>query len=891
MIYWVVVGREMNGHELKHILLLSDNGQRQTMTAKQLKNFQKSNTVVNVRYQGDSLTGIGMRMVDIPTYRKSPSGRLEQTSGLTEQQIIQQSMNLIQQLQQKDMQKKQKEESQSQEETNKRVQWILTRLVAIDKSLSFSKEMKDLTNEQIAQNGVMRYLKQLDIGNADMSVENMVKNYGVRGIAHHLDGSLGRLENRAKKFDLINIDISKVTPYRTIQEYVNTLKPKTKELVKQHDETYSLIKSNKEELTKQEEEQKRQEKEQKKQLKEQMEALENDDNVLIIEGEDKLSDEEADLLKELTCEKEKEAEQEKEEKENLPTYTEIKEAQQKAVNYIHNESKSGILKLVEEHFGIEDSNFESEQIVKDTLIKYVKYAVMSSRQLYVNEEYLIHGLKRFICDKYKRDYNVVNDEGKRLIFIESSEITSGDIDEISKTVASKLCNNEDIQSIAKKYIKKSEEAGLLTFKRILELQEETYNYFWNTFQEECIEDIVDRLLSYYFKVSTVGQHYKKEDIPDSIIKEIKYTIKSVLKGSKTYHIDDKLTNTKYEDSIYYSSPLKKFIITKYIKHTHGGGTEISTDRMLYIPKEEFKYAGKVSIVISAVFDILKKKSSIKKEFDNMPLLDDLRKESIELKRKWKEECQEKLADCEAELNNCEKEASKYERELPEFRSTIGAQLCKKYIKQMWHTCVDVNNSAYMFPMNLLCAIADGLAVDDPTDVHFRSPDYFEVRNKSDVNIDVSMIALEPYLEEENENRSVRAFRETLEEVLYDNAECINLDTVDIAFSRACDFFWNDEILNGIYLAEKYEDDKEIEYWHNWVSKLVHIAEDICSDIRTTEHYKSKGTWGYNELCEKIAKLKEEIADLNQKIADYDSDIWGLHNGKWIKEALELYNDL
>lgn len=241
---WLVVGREMHQNKLKHVCLLSNTGKRKMMTVNQLSTFSNKNKVVNVKAYGEQLQGVGISLLSIPTYKKDPTGQMVQISGTSEQAIISAAQPFINKIMEEEQRKEARKNAPDADKESK-INFIIDKLQLCYNILNELENTKSLTNEKLLIERVSRYTKQLDIDNADDSIQNNVTRYGITGLVKSVDTRISRCKERAKKYNLLKENIRERTGFDTIQSLCEMMFQKVENVKKQHKITYDLIKEGK----------------------------------------------------------------------------------------------------------------------------------------------------------------------------------------------------------------------------------------------------------------------------------------------------------------------------------------------------------------------------------------------------------------------------------------------------------------------------------------------------------------------------------------------------------------------------------------------------------------------------------------------------------------------
>ena len=241
---WLVVGREMHQNKLKHVCLLSNTGKRKMMTVNQLSTFSNKNKVVNVKAYGEQLQGVGISLLSIPTYKKDAMGQMVQVSGTSEQAIINAAQPFINKIMEEEQRKEARKNAPDADKESK-INFIIDKLQLCYNILNELENTKSLTNEKLLIERVSRYTKQLDIDNADDSIQNNVTRYGITGLVKSVDTRISRCKERAKKYNLLKENIRERTGFDTIQSLCEMMFQKVENVKKQHKITYDLIKEGK----------------------------------------------------------------------------------------------------------------------------------------------------------------------------------------------------------------------------------------------------------------------------------------------------------------------------------------------------------------------------------------------------------------------------------------------------------------------------------------------------------------------------------------------------------------------------------------------------------------------------------------------------------------------
>lgn len=95
--FWLLVGREItNKRHLKRLYLTSNIGNTRVLVPSEFNRFTQSNSVLNVKFYSNQLTGVGMSLKELPTYCNGV-----QVGGAAEQYIINKCAPLISEAQRK----------------------------------------------------------------------------------------------------------------------------------------------------------------------------------------------------------------------------------------------------------------------------------------------------------------------------------------------------------------------------------------------------------------------------------------------------------------------------------------------------------------------------------------------------------------------------------------------------------------------------------------------------------------------------------------------------------------------------------------------------------------------------------------------------------------------
>lgn len=233
---WLLVGRETEGNNIKNYILMDYNGCTQFVQKRSIAKFCKEHDVINVQVCGGNITGKGIAITALPRYVKQQEFGLQQVSGMSQAEVIQMAQPLINQyMQKKEDAQKRKETNSPEAQKSKQSEYVIKKLIAIEDLITIALAMKDITNELASSEHITRYIKQIDIDNADGdSLDNIIRRQGVTGLANGLSNRLDKIKERVHKQSLDKTFISQA----------DKLKAKCDELKRLHSETKDIIKSN-----------------------------------------------------------------------------------------------------------------------------------------------------------------------------------------------------------------------------------------------------------------------------------------------------------------------------------------------------------------------------------------------------------------------------------------------------------------------------------------------------------------------------------------------------------------------------------------------------------------------------------------------------------------------
>lgn len=233
---WLLVGRETEGNNIKNYILMDYNGCTQFVQKRSIAKFCKEHEVINVQLSGDSITGKGIAITALPRYVKQQGFGLQQVSGVSQAEVIQMAQPLINQyMQKKDAELRKKQEDSTEAQKDKQNNYVLNKLSVIENLINIALNMKDITNELASNGQFTRYIKQIDIDNAEGdSLTNLIQRQGVNGLANGLIDRLQRIENRIRKFELDKGLLNKISNLKNQCEQLKKLHIETKQIIKQN---------------------------------------------------------------------------------------------------------------------------------------------------------------------------------------------------------------------------------------------------------------------------------------------------------------------------------------------------------------------------------------------------------------------------------------------------------------------------------------------------------------------------------------------------------------------------------------------------------------------------------------------------------------------------------
>lgn len=234
---WLLIGREAEGNSIKNYIFMHYNGNTQFIQKRSVIKFCKEHTVLNVQISGDNIVGKGIAITALPRYTKQQGFGLQQVSGMSQDEVKHLAEPLINQyIQKKNAELQKKQENSTEAQKDKQNEYVINKLIIIEDLIVTALAMKDITNELASSEHITRYIKQIDIDNAEGdSLDNLIKRQGVNGLAKGLLDRLNRLKNRVKKFGLD----------KNLLVMIEHLEKECEQLKKLHSETKQIIRQNK----------------------------------------------------------------------------------------------------------------------------------------------------------------------------------------------------------------------------------------------------------------------------------------------------------------------------------------------------------------------------------------------------------------------------------------------------------------------------------------------------------------------------------------------------------------------------------------------------------------------------------------------------------------------
>ena len=237
---WVVVGKELFKNSTKYVYLVSNAGNRRSMTPIQLGSFQKNNKVLNVKSSGGSLQGINMSLQIIPAYKKLNNGLISQVSGISENEMMQLAQQLVNNFMVEYNYKKELEINKQKQERYKKIEYVINKLNILKNIVDNINNMKDITNVNVLMDNISRYIKQLDIDNTGEDIGTSVKRYGVNGLANSLQDRLRRCAERANRDNIMTEIINGIS----IRDMIDIIDRGIQDIRNKHRQTKEIIQDN-----------------------------------------------------------------------------------------------------------------------------------------------------------------------------------------------------------------------------------------------------------------------------------------------------------------------------------------------------------------------------------------------------------------------------------------------------------------------------------------------------------------------------------------------------------------------------------------------------------------------------------------------------------------------
>lgn len=174
---WLLIGRETEGNSIKNYIFMHYNGNTQFIQKRSVVKFCKEHTVLNVQISGDNIVGKGIAITALPRYTKQQGFGLQQVSGMSQDEVKHLAEPLINQyIQKKDVELQKKQENSTEAQKDKQSNYILNKLSIIENLINIALNMKDITNELASNGQFTRYIKQIDIDNAEGdSLTNLIQ--------------------------------------------------------------------------------------------------------------------------------------------------------------------------------------------------------------------------------------------------------------------------------------------------------------------------------------------------------------------------------------------------------------------------------------------------------------------------------------------------------------------------------------------------------------------------------------------------------------------------------------------------------------------------------------------------------------------------------------------
>lgn len=230
----LVIGKVVEGNSVKSYVVMNENGSTQLVKRVSIFKFCRDNDVLNVTVSKNSLTGKGVMLSNIPKYKDTGIFGMQQVGGMSQEEVIQLAQPYIEQYRQNKQRKQSKQNSSN--DKSKQEQYVMSKIDIIELLINCALQMKNITNEMASNGDFTRYIKQIDIDNAEGdSLDNLIKRQGVNGLAKGLLDRLNRLKNRVKKFGL----------HKNLLVMIEHLEKECEQLKKLHSETKQIIRQNK----------------------------------------------------------------------------------------------------------------------------------------------------------------------------------------------------------------------------------------------------------------------------------------------------------------------------------------------------------------------------------------------------------------------------------------------------------------------------------------------------------------------------------------------------------------------------------------------------------------------------------------------------------------------
>ena len=230
----LVIGKVAEGNSVKSYVVMNENGSTQLVKRVSIFKFCRDNDVLNVTVSKNSLTGKGVMLSNIPRYKDTGIFGMQQVGGMSQEEVIQLAQPYIEQYRQNKQRTQSKQNSSN--DKSKQEQYVMSKIDIIELLINCALQMKNITNEMASNGDFTRYIKQIDIDNAEGdSLDNLIKRQGVNGLAKGLLDRLNRLKNRVKKFGL----------HKNLLVMIEHLEKECEQLKKLHSETKQIIRQNK----------------------------------------------------------------------------------------------------------------------------------------------------------------------------------------------------------------------------------------------------------------------------------------------------------------------------------------------------------------------------------------------------------------------------------------------------------------------------------------------------------------------------------------------------------------------------------------------------------------------------------------------------------------------